>query len=110
MGIKGIRKKKWFAVVTNMYVLVLTAFLIWMLFFDTNSLLIHLELKKDIRNLEKQREFLQDEISKDKKIIEKLSDPEELEKFAREHYYLKRKNEEIYLIEYEDSIKPKKDE
>ncbi|MGB5498080.1 MAG: septum formation initiator family protein, partial [Maribacter sp.] len=34
----------------------------------------------------------------------------ELEKFAREHYYLKKKNEEIYLIEYEDSLKNKKDE
>lgn len=110
MGIKGIRKKKWFGVVTNMYVLVLTVFVVWMVFFDTNSLLIHWELKKQIDNLEKQRDFLHEEIEKDKKIIEKLSDPEELEKFAREQYYLKKKNEEIYLIEYEDSIKTSNDE
>ncbi|RTE53475.1 septum formation initiator family protein [Arenibacter aquaticus] len=110
MGIKGIRKKKWFGVVTNMYVLVLTVFVVWMLFFDTNSLLIHWELQKQIDNLEKQRDFLHEEIEKDKKIIEKLSHPEELEKFAREQYYLKKKNEEIYLIEYEDSIKTSKDE
>ena len=45
-----------------------------------------------------------------KEIIEKLSDPKELEKFARENYYLKKQNEEIYLIEYEDSIKQKGDE
>jgi cell division protein FtsB len=45
-----------------------------MLFFDTNSLLIHLELKKEINKLEKTQEFLQREIEKDKKIIEK---PEE---------------------------------
>tara|TARA_R110000868_G_scaffold21614_12_gene89585 strand:- start:3964 stop:4296 length:333 start_codon:yes stop_codon:yes gene_type:complete len=110
MGIKGIRKKKWFGLVTNMYVLVLTVFVVWMVFFDTNSLLIHWELKKQINNLEKQKEFLHEEIANDKKIIEKLSDPEELEKFAREQYYLKRKNEEIYLIEYEDSLKTKGDE
>ncbi|MCM4151397.1 septum formation initiator family protein [Arenibacter sp. N53] len=110
MGIKGIRKKKWFGLVTNMYVLVLTVFVVWMVFFDTNSLLIHWELKKQINNLEKQKDFLHEEIARDKKIIEKLSDPEELEKFAREHYYLKRKNEEIYLIEYEDSLKTKDDE
>ena len=79
-------------------------------FFDTNSLLIHWELKKQINNLEKQKEFLHEEIAKDKKIIEKLSDPEELEKFAREQYYLKKKNEEIYLIEYADSVKTKEDE
>ncbi len=104
MGLKDLRKKKWFSLLTNMYILVLTVFVIWMLFFDTNSLLIHLEVKKQINKLEKQQEFLREEIANDKKILEKLSDPEELEKFAREQYYLKKKNEEIYLIEYEDSL------
>ncbi|SHJ41518.1 Cell division protein FtsB [Arenibacter nanhaiticus] len=108
MGIKGIRKKKWFGIVTNTYVLILTVFVIWMVFFDTNSLLIHWELKEEIEKLEKQQEFLKEEIAKDKLIIEKLSDKNQLEKFAREQYYLKRKNEEIYLIEYEDSLKTKK--
>lgn len=107
MGFKELRKKKWFGFLTNMYVLVLTVFVVWMLFFDTNSLLIHLELRKEIKKLEKQQEFLKQEIANDKKILEKLSDPEELEKFAREQYYLKKKNEEIYLIEYEDSLKTK---
>jgi len=105
MGMKDLRKKKWFKVFTNMYVLVLTVFVIWMIFFDTNSLLIHLELRKEIKKLEKQQEFLKTEIAEDKKVLKKLSDPEELEKFAREQYYLKKKNEEIYLIEYEDSLK-----
>jgi len=109
MRFSDLRKKKWFALASNIYVLVLTVFVIWMIFFDTNSLLIHLELRKEIRKLEKQQEFLREEIAKDKKIIEKLSDPKELEKFAREEYYLKRKNEEIYLIEYQDSLKNKKD-
>jgi len=90
-----------------MYILVLTVFVIWMLFFDTNNLMIHLELKKQIEKLEKDAEFLKKEISKDKKTIEKLSDPKELEKFAREQYYLKKKNEEIYLIEYQDSLQIK---
>ncbi len=108
MGIKALRKKKWFGIATNMYVLVLTAFVIWMAFFDTNSLLIHWELQKEIKKLEQQQDFLREEIARDKKIIETLSDKKELEKFAREHYYLKKKNEEIYLIEYEDSLKHKK--
>lgn len=105
MGLKTLKSKKWFKVLTNTYVMVLTAFVIWMLFFDTNSLLIHLELKKEINKLEKTQEFLKREIEKDKKIIEKLSDEKELERFAREEYYLKKKDEEIYLIEYEDSLK-----
>ncbi|MGI9546765.1 MAG: FtsB family cell division protein [Flavobacteriaceae bacterium] len=110
MGWRDIRKKKWFSILTNIYVLVLTVFVIWMTFFDTNSLLIHLELRREIKKLEKQKEFLQEEIDKDKKVIDRLSDPEELEKFAREQYYLKKKDEEIYIIEYEDSLKTKEDE
>ncbi len=110
MGLKELRNKRWFGIVSNIYVLVLTVFVIWMLFFDTNSLMIHMELRKEIKRLEKQQDFLKEEISKDRKIIEKLSDPKELEKFAREQYYLKKKNEEIYLIEYEDSLKNLKDE
>ena len=109
MGLKELKKKKWFKILTNMYVLVLTAFVIWMVFFDTNSLLIHLELKKEIKKLEKTQDFLKKEIRKDKKIIEKLSDEQELIKFAREEYYLKKKNEEIYLIEYQDSLKTSKE-
>lgn len=110
MGWKEFRKSKWFsvaAIFSSIYVIVLTGFVIWMVFFDTNSLLIHKELNQEINKLEKKRAFLKDEIQKDEKIIEKLSDPEELEKFAREKYYLKKKNEEIYLIEYEDSLKLK---
>ena len=110
MSWKKFRENKWFSVVavfSSIYVIVLTGFVIWMVFFDTNSFLIHRELNKEIEKLEKKREFLKVEIEKDKKVIERLSDPEELEKFAREKYYLKKKNEEIYLIEYEDSLKVK---
>ncbi|TAI49298.1 FtsB family cell division protein [Flagellimonas allohymeniacidonis] len=110
MGFGELKKKKWFKVMTNMYILVLTIFVIWMAFFDTNSMLIHLELRKEIKKLERQKEFLQGEIDKDKEVLKKLSDTSELEKFAREKYYMKKENEEIFLIEYEDSLKTKKNE
>lgn len=108
--LKDIRKKRWFVVATNKYVLITLVFIIWMLFFDTNSLLIHHELKKQIHTLEEQNEYLREEIKKDKKIIKQLSNPKELEKFARENYYLKKTNEDIFLIEYADSIKLKKND
>ena len=95
---------------TNTYVLVLTIFVIWMTFFDTNSLMIHLELENEIDKLEKEKEFLKNEIAKDREILEKMSDENELERIAREKYYMKKENEEIFLIEYEDSLKNKQDE
>ena len=39
------------------------------------------------------------------KIIHKFSNIDELEKFARERYFMKKENEEIYIIEYADSLK-----
>lgn len=104
MGLKKLKNKKWFKIATNIYVLVLTLFAIWMAFFDTNSLLIHWELRKEIEKLEQQKEFLQHEIRTDKATLKKLDNPRELEKLAREHYYMKKQNEEIFLIEYKDSI------
>ena len=89
----------------NRYVLLLIAFGIWMYFFDDNSIRIHRELNKDIEKLETSISFYQKEIAKDKKIIENQKDPEKLERFAREKYYMKKKNEDIYLIEYDTITK-----
>lgn len=75
-----------------------------MLFFDANSFLIHHELNSEMDDLENERDFFKKEILKDKKAIKALSTEEGLERLAREKYYMKRENEEIYIIEYEDSI------
>ena len=94
----------------NIFIIIFTIFAIWMLFFDANSLIIHNELNGDINDLEDEKEFYLKEIEKDNKELEKLSTDEGLEKFAREEYYMKREKEEIFIIEYEDSLKMKKDE
>lgn len=95
----------------NLYILILVVFVIWMLFFDANSWLIHRELNADMDDLQDEKEYYQKEILKDNKSIKELSTEEGLEKMAREKYYMKRDNEDIYIIEYEDSIKNiKKDE
>lgn len=101
MRLKEIRRKKWVRVVSNKYLLVLVAFIFWMLFLDSNSYLIHHELNEEINALEKNKEFYLNEISKDKTIIEKLNDSLELEKFARSEYFMKRENEEIFIIEHQ---------
>lgn len=90
--------------------LILVLFLIWMIFFDTNSFLIHNELNDDINALENNKEFYQEEIKNDKVFIEKMKDTKEIEKFAREKYFLKKENEDIFIIEHEDSIQNKKND
>jgi len=94
----------------NWFVLIIVVFVIWMLFFDANSWLIHHELNTDIEALEDEKEYYKREIEKDNKAIKKLSTEEGLEKFAREEYYMKRENEEVFIIEYEDSLKVKQND
>ncbi|WP_160131555.1 FtsB family cell division protein [Kordia antarctica] len=92
----------------NIYIIISAIFILWMLFLDANSWFsTHGELNRQIELLEKQKENLQLEITKDRENIKKFSSMEELEKFARERYFMKKENEEIYIIEYADSLKIK---
>ena len=88
----------------NIYLLVLIVFVIWMLFFDAHSLLFHHELNSDIEELEYQKEHYKNEMAKDDKAIKELSTEEGIERTARENYYMKKPDEDIFIIEYEDSI------
>ncbi|ATA76211.1 septum formation initiator family protein [Capnocytophaga canimorsus] len=86
---------------SSLYTIIILFFLVWMLFFDTNSYLTHRELNKEIYKLNKQKQFLEKEIEKDKKNLQILNTTEGKEKLGRELYYLKREHEEIFIIEYD---------
>lgn len=107
MKISEVKQKKWFKVLKSKYTIIIVLFLVWMFFFDTNSYFIHKELNDDVNALEQTKEFYREEIDKDKLFIEKMKDSDEVEKYAREKYYLKKEKEDIYIIEHEDSIKSK---
>ena len=105
MKFSELKQQKWFRYVSSIYIVILILFLVWMLFFDTNSWFIHQELNDDIDALEDNKNFYIEEIKKDNTFIEKMKDSLEQEKFAREKYYLKKENEDIFIIEHEDSLK-----
>lgn len=104
MSIKELRSKKWFRILSNKYLLIFLIFLVWMLFFDGSSYLLHRELDTEINKLEGNRSYFKKEIDQDKAQIKQLKDSAGLERFAREEYLMKKDNEEIYIIEYQDSI------
>lgn len=99
MKLSTLRKKKWFKTLSNRYLLIGVLFIVWMLIFDTNSYLIQRELNKELKSLDKNTEFYSNEIEKDLEFIEGMNDLEKIEKYAREKYFLKKENEEIFLIE-----------
>ena len=104
------KNKRFFKPFKNIFIIIFVVFAVWMLFFDSNSWFIHNELNNEMEALENEKEYYKKEIEKDKKEIKKLSSEEGIEKYGREKYHMKKKNEEIYLIEYEDSLKDKKNE
>jgi cell division protein FtsB len=101
MTLKQIKENNAFRFFSNRYVLILIVFVIWMTFFDENSFLLDRDFNKEIDKLETDKEFYETEINTDKKKIKKLEDPEQLDKYAREEYNMKKENEDIYIIEYD---------
>lgn len=96
-----IKNSFFFKFITNIFVLILIPFIIWMLFFDENSYLVHRKFDKEIKDLENTIDFYKKKIEEDKKTIESLQDSLELERFAREKYLMKKENEDIYIIEFD---------
>jgi|TARA_B100000768_G_scaffold30605_1_gene29053 hypothetical protein len=75
-----------------------------MLFIDTNSYLFHNTLNSEIDELIVKKEQLKKEIANDQKLINDLKDLDNYEAFARENFFMKKKDEEIFIIEFKDSI------
>ena len=96
------KDKSWFKFISNKYIWVLLFFVSWMLFLDNYSYLDHRLLNKQIQELEDNKEYYQEEINQDLKSIKSFKNPDQIEKYAREKYYMKRENEDIYIIEFED--------
>jgi cell division protein FtsB len=92
------------SIIKNSYIIILTLFAIWMLFFDSNSTLVHIELNEKIEKLENEAKYYKAEIKKDESELSKIQTDSGLEKYAREVLFMKKENEDIYIIEY-DTIK-----
>ena len=83
----------------NKYFIILVLFAVWMAFFDTNSLKRQKILNARIDEIKDMKEFYRVEIEKNNKTIDELqTNPEAVEKLAREKYLMKRDNEDVYLI------------
>lgn len=88
-------------ILKNKYVIVLLVVGSYLLFFDSYSIGVQYKLSKELNRLKSETEqyrqaFVQDSIHY-QNLINK---PESIERYAREHLYMKKANEDIYLIEY----------
>ncbi|MEQ9188278.1 MAG: septum formation initiator family protein [Cryomorphaceae bacterium] len=83
----------------NRYGATVAVFAVWMLFFDQHNMISQIELRAEVYQLNSDKEYYQREIvSIHEDLEELLSDNNKLEKFAREKYFMKKPEEEIFIF------------
>lgn len=83
----------------NKYFVTALIFIVWIGIFDQNNLWERYRMKRQINELEGQKEHYIEEIEQNNRKLEELkSNPANLEKFAREEYLMKRENEVIFVV------------
>ena len=75
------------------------AFVSWMVFFDSKDLLTQAQRKQELSDLQVSKEHYTQLITAERKELSQLqSNPATLEKYAREKYYMKRDNEDLFIV------------
>jgi cell division protein DivIC len=87
----------------NKYFIAVLVFLIWLLVFDRNSLIDRVRYIRTLSDLEDERQYYIERIDEDSRRLNELkTDKDNLEKFAREQYFMKKGNEDVFVIVRED--------
>lgn len=93
---------KW---VLNRYIITIVLFIVWLVFFDENNLVSQLQARGELNKLRAEKKYFSDKIDDYTFQLNALdTDPGFVEKYAREHYYFSKENEDIFVVEL-DTIK-----
>lgn len=89
----------------NKYILTIIIFLIWIVLLDSNNLIARFKDMRELRKLRNDREYYARKIEIDRRKLRELkTDNQNLEKFAREQYHMKKPDEDLYIV-----LTPKED-
>lgn len=92
-----------FKILGNKWILASILFLVWIVFFDENSIISHQKNKKRLYELKQQEQYYKEKIVADKqKLIDLDAGEDKLEKFAREEYYMSKPGEDVFVIVEDD--------
>ena len=87
------------AIAKNKYLIAIAVFLIIMLFFDRNNFFEQARRKQELSDLQTRKAYYLKEIEKTKAQLTDLSNsPAAIEKYAREHFRMKRYNEDVFVV------------
>ncbi len=90
---------------TNKYLITGITFAIWMLFFDRNDLSLQLKRVNELHKLQESEKVMDNQIADTRHELKLLkTNPETLEKYAREKFMMKKDNEDLYIITFDSSL------
>ncbi len=73
--------------------------IVWMTIFDSNNFIELIKLRSEIGDLKDKKTYYTTEIAMARKTqLELFSNTKNLEKFAREKYFMKRDNEDLFIF------------
>lgn len=91
---------RWPKPLKNKYAIASVAFIVWLGFIDRNNLVTQWKYRMQLHDLQQKQSYLEQqiqEVTEERQALQ--SSPEKLERFAREHYLMKKENEDLYLID-----------
>lgn len=81
------------------YVITFMVFFVWMLFFDRNDLITQMSQRNKLNQMKEDKEYFIEEIDRNQAIMDELeNNPEARERFAREEYFMKKADEDIFIV------------
>jgi len=96
---RAFHRSRYGIVIRNKFILTTLLFLLWLLLFDQNNLNERRKNSREYNQLMEEKEYYQAKIEEDRKRIEELkTNNDNLEKFAREQYLMKKDDEDIFII------------
>jgi cell division protein DivIC len=99
MSIPETKRGKFKSLLLNKYLIVFLSFAVFVTFFDEHNLIERWKMSRKISQLQEELKFYQEEIKTTRQKKNELqSSDQNLEKFAREQYYMKKENEDIFII------------
>ena len=91
---------RWPKPLKNKYAIATVAFIVWLGFFDRNDLVTQWKYRMQLHDLQQKKSFLEQQIQEVTQEQQALqTSPGKLERFAREHYFMKKEHEDLFLID-----------
>lgn len=92
------------SIFTNKYLITGITFAVWMLFFDRNDITLQLKRAHELKRVQVNEQVMDRQIADTKRELSLLkTNPETLEKYAREKYMMKKDNEDLFIITFDSS-------